>query len=104
MRLLMTLLMACSTVACAAAPVERPNSDVCLINAEAGHRKCYNMARDYDANGRLKPGVKATYKNNLTITDLNKAVVIDSPTGFEDGWARLKTYINQLRESGRRGD
>jgi len=68
------------------------------------------MKRDYDDDGVLKPGAKATYRPNLTIDDLSKALVVDSPfddehpnpTHYEDGIARLKTYIRELRDEANR--
>lgn len=84
-----------SFTSCAA---QRPNSDVCIVNAPNKNRKCYNLATQYDENGALKPGAVATYRANATIVDLNKALVIDSPTGFEDGLAALKIYIKELRD------
>ncbi len=89
------LLVAFSLSACA---IQRPNSDVCIINAPSGWRKCYNLRTDYDDNGILKKDAKPTYRLNPDITYLNKALVIDSSSGFEDGIAFLKTYINQLRD------
>jgi hypothetical protein len=78
--------------------VQRPNADVCIVNAPAGNRKCYNLSRDYDDNGMLIPGHAATYRVNTTVKDLNKAAIIDSPTGFTDGLAALKAYIAEMRK------
>lgn len=89
--------MAFSLVACA---VQRPNTDLCTVNAPAGHRKCYNMADDYTDKGRLKPGATPVYRSNKTIADLNKFLVVDSPTGTIDGQENLKVYLNELREEG----
>lgn len=68
------------------------------MNAPAESRRCYNLKDDYTDDGDLKPGAQAKTRLNKTISDLNKATVIDSPTGFEDGLAGIKTYIRQLRE------
>jgi hypothetical protein len=83
-------------VACAG--VQLPNTDVCIVNAPNSNRKCYNLSRDYDQNGELKPSAVPQYRANAQIEDLNKATLLDSPTGFEDGLAALKTYIQELKK------
>lgn len=88
------LLAVCSLYSCA---VQRPNVDLCIVNAPAANRKCYNMHDDYNNDGTLKAGAVAKYRDNKDVSDLSKALVIDSPTGYEDGLAAIKTYIKQLR-------
>ena len=86
--------------------IERPNTDLCIINAQAHHRVCYNIRDDYTDEGKLKPDAKPKIRINLSIEDLDKALIVDSPydeenpnpTHFEDGLARLKTWIKELRE------
>lgn len=90
------LLAACSLLVSCGVP--RPNTDVCIVNGPNLNRKCYNLAADYNDDGTLKKGAVATYRPNKTVQDLSKAMVIDSPTGFEDGLAELKTYIKRLRD------
>lgn len=77
--------------------VARPNTDVCIVNAPNNNRKCYNLKSDYNDDGSRKATAVPVYRDNKSIDDLNKAMVVDSPTGYEDGLAALKTYINQLR-------
>jgi hypothetical protein len=91
------LLFASLATGCAGVP--KPKAYVCVVNAPAQNRKCYNLETDYDENGNRKPEAKAIYRSNVTIDDLNKAMVIDSATGFEDGLAELKAYIKLLREA-----
>lgn len=95
-RLLTLLLIAGSLSACG---IPRPNADLCIVNAPNLNRKCYNLKRDYRDDGTLKPGAVPTYRPNATIEDLNKALVLDSPDGFEDGIARMKAYVKKLREA-----
>lgn len=96
---LMTLLMAFNILLSGCSTIKKPNTDLCIVNAPAKHRKCYNLKTDYDDNGKLKPGAAPVYRSNVTVDDLNKATLIDSPTGFEDGLADLKSYIKKLREA-----
>lgn len=94
-KLLMGLLTVSSLVGCAS--IRPPKTDLCLVNAPNQNRKCYSMEKDYDENGRLKPGAVAVYRKNTQISDLNKFLVVDSPTGPEDGIAELKAWIQKLR-------
>jgi hypothetical protein len=79
--------------------VSRPNTDLCVINAAALNRGCYNMHEDFNADGSLKSGAVMKIRPNATIQDLDKAVIVDGPdaqNGFEEGWARLKAYLKKL--------
>lgn len=82
-----SLLIACS---CA---IQRPDTDLCIVNAPAEHLKCYNMLRDYDDRGNLKSGAQATFRPAHSVRDINKYLATD-PKGL----ANLKTYIGQLRD------
>lgn len=103
-RHLTALLIAGSLAGCG---VPRPDADLCIVNAPNLNRKCYNLKRDYDDDGSLKPGAVPTYRANATVQDLNKALLIDSPfdaehpnpTHFEDGIARMKAWVKELREA-----
>lgn len=83
-----------------------PDVDVCIVNAPNQNRKCYNLKNDYNSDGTLRADAKPVYRSNVTVLDLNKALVIDSPhdeshpnpVHFEDGIARLKAWIKKLRE------
>jgi hypothetical protein len=85
------LLTACSLAACG---VPRPDTDLCVVNAEAKHRKCYNLSRDYDDDGLLIPGAVPSFRPAVSVDDLNKNICTDP-----DGWANLKAYIKKLRET-----
>ena len=95
--LLPILLSAACSLLAGCGGVALPNTDVCIVNGPNLNRKCYNMATDYNDDGSLKATAKPVYRTNKAVTDLSKALVIDSPTGFEDGLANLKTYITELR-------
>ena len=74
--------------------VERPDTNLYVVNAPGGYAKGYNMKRDYDANGQLKPDAKAIKIKAEEIYDLNKFICTD-PTGF----ANLKAYVQKMREA-----
>lgn len=95
-RLLILLWAAGSLSACG---IPRPDADLCIVNAPNQNRKCYNLKRDYNADGSLRPGAKPTYRPNATIEDLNKSLVLDSPDGFPEGIARMKAWVRKLREA-----
>lgn len=80
------------------ASVPRPDVDLCIINAPAERRKCYNMKEDYDNEGKLKSGATPTYRSNDSVSDLNKGLFIDSADGPEAAIARLKAYLQKLRD------
>jgi hypothetical protein len=86
-------LMVFSLLLIGCASVPRPNTDICIVNAPAKHRKCYNLLKDYDDEGNLKPGAAASYKPASKIEDLNKNATTD-PKGL----ANLKAYLRKLRE------
>lgn len=96
---LKALLMVFSITGCGCSVVQRPDVDLCIINSVEENRSCLNMKRDYNDDGTVLPGAKLFQKPNKVLMDLNKALVIDSSSGFEDGIANLKIYINQLREA-----
>lgn len=100
------LLWMVSSIALVGCAMGRPDVEVCIVNAPNSVRKCYNLRDDYDDQGRLKPGARPKYHPNVVIGDLNKALLVDSPhdaqnpnpNHFEDGAARLKAWIQRMRE------
>lgn len=86
--------MAFSFFGCASKPIQ-----ACIINAPNQNRECFDLSSDYNDDGTLKASAIPVYKPNAMIQDLNKALIIDSPTGFEDGLANLKAYIKDLRDA-----
>lgn len=93
---LAALLMAFSLVSCAT--IQRPDVDLMIVNAPGNKRCGYNMLRDYDQDGRLKPDAKMFCRPNSSVRDLNKATVLDSEAGFPEALARMKAYVKTLRE------
>ncbi len=87
-----TTLLIISSVFASGCGIQRPDTDLCIINAVLKQRKCFNMRRDYNDDGRLKLGAKAHYKPAATIDDVNKNLSVDP-----DGLANLKVYIQELR-------
>lgn len=78
--------------ACRSLP-QRPDTDICVNNPQLEHKKCYNLRRDYDEEGQLKPGAVPSFKPLLSLADVEKDISTDP-----DGWANLKAYIRQLRD------
>jgi hypothetical protein len=102
MKLLIVLLIT-SSVVVSCANVERPDTDLCVVNAPAGHQKCYNLKRDYNNDGKRRKDAAPKFKPAKSIDDLNKSICTDA-----DGFANLKAFVNELRAAssnqGRRGD
>lgn len=76
------------------AHIKRPDTDLCIANAPKKVRKCYNMARDYTDDGRLKKDAKPFYKPLNSIDDINKNLTVDS----EKSLPNLKAYLQDLRD------
>jgi hypothetical protein len=97
----MIVLTACSLLTgCNTVPL--PDTDICVINVPALHEYCYNIKRDYDANGRLKPSAKPMIRKYADeaamLAGLNKGIKTNP-----DGWANFKAYARELRERDRKG-
>lgn len=93
MMLRMMLFLAFSLLS-ACTSVRRPDVDLCIVNAPAQHLKCYNLLRDYTADGQLKPDAVPSYRRFGEREDLNKYLCVDP-----NGLAKLKAYIRELREA-----
>lgn len=91
MRRLIKLLMICSLLGC---DIDRPNTDICVVNSPGQHQKCYNIQKDYNDDGTIKGDAKPIYKPAATVEDLNKNICTNP-----DGWANLKAYMKKLREA-----
>lgn len=91
MKPLAALLMICSLGA-SGCGVPRPDTDLCVVNAEANHLICFNMLHDYDKNGKLKKDAQPKFKPANTVQDLNKNICTDP-----DGFANLKAYMKKLQ-------
>jgi hypothetical protein len=85
------LFLAFSTLT-ACSSIKRPDTNLCVVNAVASHLTCYNMLRDYQDDGMIKPDAKPTIIPVDDLSDLNKFITTD-PEGF----ARLKLYVKELR-------
>lgn len=83
---LLLLLAGCAT--------SRPDTDLCGINALAGHKKCYNLKNDYDEEGNLKHSATPKIIPINSINDLNKNICTD-PQGFEN----LNIYLQQAKQA-----
>jgi len=81
------ILSACAT---------RPDANICVVNAPAGHAKCYNLYYDYNDKGNLLKSAKPTFKPAKSVYDLNKGVWMSN-----DDWAKVKVWIQNLRQGAR---
>lgn len=97
MKALAILLAVFSLFSCAS--IKRPDIDVCIVNAPGKKINCYNLEKDYQDDGQLKPGAKFHTRVAASIQDLNKHLVFTSDTGPENAIAKLKAYIKNLREA-----
>lgn len=93
----LTLLLMIFSSGCAT--VERPDTDMCVVNVPGEHAKCYNLKRDYNDDGSRNPSAIPTYRpidrtKKLSLDDLNKNTCVDP-----DGLANLKSYIRELRDA-----
>lgn len=85
------LLMICSSAACTT--LERPDADLCVINAPNDQAECFNLRRDYSTEGHRNSDAAVSTINLIDLNDLNKYVCVN-PEGF----AELKQYVAQVRE------
>lgn len=75
------------------ASIEHPDTNLCVINTPLSQMKCYNLKRDYEPSGSIKPNAVPQVIPLKGMEDLNKFICTDP-----DGFANLKAYIKALRE------
>lgn len=83
------LLITFSLAGCAS----RPDATVCIVNAPAKNRKCYNLKDDYTDTGQLKANAKPKYLPANSVDDLNKNATVDP-----DGLAEIKAWLGDMRD------
>lgn len=83
-----SLVLLCS----ACGTVERPDADICVVNAPGKKLTCYNLKHDYNQDGTLRPGAKPKFKPISSIDNLNKGVFMTNAD-----WAEVKKWIAELR-------
>lgn len=88
------LIISSLIVLASCASIERPNAELCIVNAPALHLKCYNLSEDYHSSGKLKNNATAKYLPAKTVEDLNKGVWMSN-----NDWAQVKGWIRQLRKA-----
>ena len=90
-----TLLSICSLlfVACAGGP-QRPDTNIyqIIVSDDGMEAYGYNMLRDYDSEGNLKPDAKPVVIPLSSLKDLRKWYGTD-PTGMKN----LKVYLKDVR-------
>lgn len=86
------LLTVFSLISCAS--IERPDANLCVVNAPAKHLKCYNLKTDYDMNGQILKSAEPKFFRAETVEDLNKGVWMSNAH-----WAKVKVWISRLRKA-----
>lgn len=74
--------------------IERPDTELCIVNAPGLVEKCYNLKEDYDDTGHLKLDATPLYRELHSVQDLNKHLCVDP-----EGTVNLKAFIKELREA-----
>jgi hypothetical protein len=90
MRALILLLVISSLVGCAG--VQRPDANICGINAVSSNLRCYNIKNDYSNDGTLDPKAKPVIIPLSGLNDLNAGLYF-SPLDLE----KLKVWIGDMR-------
>lgn len=73
--------------------LERPDTNLCIINAPLNQMKCYNLKEDYDERGVITFEALPSIIPIEGVEDINKFICTD-PNSF----ANLKAYIKALRK------
>lgn len=84
--------MSFSLLSCSSG-VERPDAQLCVLNAVDHQLRCYNVKDDYTAAGKLRIDAKPVVREVLGLEDLHRMTCVDP-----DGLAEIKRYILELRE------
>lgn len=90
MKRLMMLLNICSLVGCAG--VQRPDANICGINAVSSNLRCYNIRKDYNNDGILDANAKPVIVPLSGLNDLNAGAYL-SPLDLE----KVKVWLGDLR-------
>jgi hypothetical protein len=73
--------------------VERPDTDMCVVNVPGEYLYCYNLKRDYTDEGVRKKEALPTYRPLKVLNDVNKYTCTDP-----QGMGNLKVYIKELKK------
>ena len=74
------------------ASVERPNAEICGINAKSSQLRCYNLKSDYDADGYRLPDAKPVVKPIASLMSLNGGMYLS-----KSDIAPVQAYIDAIR-------
>jgi hypothetical protein len=72
--------------------VQRPDTNLYVVNAAFHQARGYNLRADYDQDGNLLSTARAKVIPANQVQDLNKFICTDP-----DGFANLKAYVQQIR-------
>lgn len=84
-----------SLVACSMLGVERPDSYVCGVNvvADPAYLLCFNLKKDYDDDGNLKPDAQPLKIILKDLTGLKGFTCTDAV-----GLKNIKTFVADMRD------
>lgn len=84
-------LISFSFIFASCASIERPNTNLCIVNAQSNQLRCYNMKNDYTDKGVLKLDAEPHFKVISGVEDLHKHLCLDP-----DSTANLKAYLQKI--------
>lgn len=73
------------------ASIERPDTNLCIVNALGHNLKCYNMKKDYDNKGHRNLDAEPQFKLIENVSDLDRHLCIDP-----NSTANLKVYLRKI--------
>lgn len=91
--LVVLVLLMFALVLAACAGIERPDTTVFIVNAQAKQIKGYNLKTDYDDNGNRLGNAVAKIRRFEDLEDLDKYACTDV-----DGLAELKRFFKDVRD------
>ena len=75
------------------AGVQRPDADICGVNAKSSKLRCYNIKNDFNDDGTRKPDAQPVNKKISSLNDLNGGIYV-SPADFE----KFKVWLGDSRD------
>jgi hypothetical protein len=73
--------------------VKRPDAYICGINSKSKELRCYNILKDFNDDGSMKPEAKPMIQPLSGLDQLNSSVMM-FPKEFE----KVKVWLQDLRD------
>ena len=91
--MLQRTLLACSFLILSGCGVKPPEGKICLYDAPRERSLCYDVAKDLDSSGRVKPDAKMLVIENV------KAETLDKHTHFDpESWSNVRKWMQKTRD------